>query len=228
MKTIRTLPVFLILPIILNIYLPILSAQNIEESFIPLKTDTPPVIDGILDDEVWKAAPSETGFTTWYPDFGKKMDENTIVFFAYDEENLFFAFKCFDSEPDKIKYSVTRRDNTKSDDWICINLDTFNDQQSLYAFYINPLGIQSDSRATPGNEDMSIDVVWFSKGQVNEDGYSVEVKIPFKSIRYSDKDPVEMGVVFERMISRKPQMGTYPPLDPDQGANFLTQTRTLI
>jgi hypothetical protein len=75
---------------------------------------------------------------------------------------------------------------------------------------------------------MSIDVVWYSAGRIDEEGYSIELKIPFKSIRFSHKEPVEMGVIFERYISRKSEAGTYPALDPKWGQNFLTQTRPLI
>ena len=201
---------------------------NAQEALKPYRTEIPPILDGVLDDEVWQNAPWETGFKTYYPDYDKDMIEATKVWYAYDRENLYFAFKCYDSEPDKIKTSVTARDKIRSDDWICLNLDTFNDQQSLYAFYTNPAGIQMDSRATAVDEDISIDVVWYSEGRIDEEGYCIEIKIPFKSIRFSHHDPVEMGIIFERYISRKPEAGTYPALHPKWGQNFLTQTRTLL
>ncbi len=204
------------------------SAQDKLQPLIPHKTDTPPVIDGILDDPVWQKAPHETGFKTYHPDYGLDMVENSIVYYAYDRENLYFAYRCFDSQPDKIKASVTSRDNIHADDWICINLDSFNDHQSLYALYCNPLGIQGDSRFEGGQEDFSVDIVWYSEGKIDDKGYTVELKIPFKSIRFSHKNPLEMGVIFERKISRRSEAGTYPPLDSAQGPNFLTQTRTLI
>lgn len=175
---------------------------------IPYKTDTPPVIDGILNDPVWQKAPHETGFKTYYPDYGIEMVENTVVYYAYDMENLYFAYRCFDSQPDKIKASVTNRDNIYSDDWICVNLDSFNDQQSLYVFYCNPMGIQGDSRFEGGQEDYSVDVVWYSEGRIDDMGYSIELKIPLKSIRFSHKEVVEMGVIFERKISRLSEAGT--------------------
>lgn len=93
-------------------------AEGKLESLIPYKTDAPPVIDGILDDPVWQKSPYVTGFKTWHPDYGKEMAENTIVYYAYDRENIYFAFRCFDSEPDKIKASVTSRDNIRPDDWV--------------------------------------------------------------------------------------------------------------
>jgi len=193
----------------------------------PLRTDTPPIIDGVLDDPVWTLAPSETGFKTWRPDFGKDMHEKTVVYYAYDRENLYFAYRCYDSEPSKIKASITARDTINRDDWICLNLDTFNDQQSLYALYVNPLGIQGDSRFEGGQEDFTIDVVWYSAGRIDAEGYSIEVRIPFKSIRYRRREPVEMGIIFERNMSRYSESGTYPALDPARGFDFLTQTRPL-
>jgi hypothetical protein len=200
-------------------------SANTLEPLTPFRTDAPPVIDGYLDDELWTKAPYVTGFKTWQPDFGKDMVEDTKAYYAYDRENLYFGFRCYDSQPDKIKTSITKRDSVHADDWIAINLDSFNDQQSLYAFYINPMGIQADSRYAAGTEDLGFDAVWYSAGVVDDEGYTVEVRIPFKSIRYNNSDPVEMGVIFERSITRLTEMGTYPPLDPAKGAtaqNFQT------
>jgi hypothetical protein len=194
---------------------------------MPLHTNIPPTIDGILDDPVWSQAPSETGFKTWQPDFGKDMQEKTIVYYAYDRENLYFAYRCYDREPAKIKASITARDNIRYDDWICLNLDTFNDQQSLYALYVNPLGIQGDARFEGNQEDHTIDVVWYSAGRIDAEGYTVEVRIPFKSLRYRSREPVEMGIIFERNISRFSESGTYPALDPARGLDFLNVTRPL-
>ncbi|MBN2416284.1 carbohydrate binding family 9 domain-containing protein [bacterium] len=205
----------------------ILTAQQ-KDVLRPYKTDTPPVIDGVLDDAVWAQAPSETGFMTYQPDYGVPMSEETRVWYAYDRENIYFAFLCYDREPDKIKTSITARDKIRSDDWICINLDTYNDHQGIYAFYVNPQGIQGDSRAVGDEEDANVDFVWYSHGTITDDGYSIEMKIPFKSIRYSDGDPVTMGVIFERYISRRTEAGTYPALDPKWGPNFITQTRPLL
>jgi len=194
----------------------------------PLRTDAPPKIDGRLDDLIWKTAPSVTAFKTYHPDFGIDLPERTIVYMAYDRENLYFGFKCCDSQPDKIKASISRRDTIRPDDWICINLDSFNDQQSLYALYINPLGIQTDSRYASGREDFSQDFVFFSAGQIDEEGYVVEVQIPFKSIRFANKQTVEMGVIFERRISRISTQGTYPALSPEKGMFFLTQMKSMV
>ena len=198
-----------------------------EDFFKPLRTQEPPTIDGRLDDPVWERAPQVSEFKSFIPDFGQEPSEKTVAQMAYDSENLYFAFKCYDSEPEKIKTAVARRDTTRADDYVCINLDTFNNQQSLYAFYVNPLGIQTDSRYSSGKEDLSVDIVWFSAGQLDSDGYSVELRVPFKSIRYAGKSRIEMSIFFERRISRRSEQVSYPALDPARGYFFLTQMMPL-
>jgi len=187
------------------------------------KTETPPEIDGVLDENIWKELEAFTGFKTFIPDFGKPMPEKTEAWMTYDSENLYFAFKCYDSEPDKIVASIRNRDDIRNEDWVCINLDTQNDQQVITALYVNPYGIQMDARYAAGKEDPSADFVWYSAGKIDAQGYTVEVRIPLKSIRFSDKEPVEMGVILERKISRKSIQGMIPDMDPEQGYAFQNQ-----
>jgi hypothetical protein len=187
------------------------------------RVDTPPRLDGKLDDPAWSTALAITDFKTFYPDFGKVIPESTFAFAAFDDTNLYFAFRCFDQEPSKIKATMAARDNIRNDDWICLNIDTFNDQQSLFAFYVNPLGIQMDSRGTNTNEDMGVDMVWNSAATIDDKGYTVEVSIPLKSIRYSSGDPTYMGIFFERQIGRRLEHVAYPAFDPAKGYQFLTQ-----
>lgn len=198
------------------------------EPLKPLFTENPPVIDARLDDEIWRSAPTVSDFKTFAPDFGKDLSEKTTVYMAYDKENLYFAYKCYDREPDKIRGTVTSRDNIRAEDWICINLDSFNDQQSLYALYVNPLGIQEDSRFTGNTEDAGIDLVWYSAGRIDPDGYTIEIKLPLKSLRYSNTNPVQMSVFFERKISRRAEQGSFPAMDPAKGYAFLTQMQPMF
>ncbi|MBN2265129.1 MAG: hypothetical protein JW775_04865, partial [Candidatus Aminicenantes bacterium] len=175
----------------------------------------------------WREAPSVELTRTFIPDFGREASERTVALMAYDAENLYFAFKCYDREPDKIKAALADRDTIRADDFVCVNLDSFNDRQSLYALYVNPLGIQTDSRFAGGNEDFSVDFVWSSAGRIDPDGYSVELALPFKSIRYAGKKRVEMSIFFERRLSRRSEHSSYPALDPARGYFFLTQMMPL-
>lgn len=194
-----------------------------QELLKPTKLSTPPIIDGELTKAEWQNVFKVSSFKTFSPDFGKDASQKTIAYAAYDSEHLYFAFRCYDTEPNKIKTSVANRDNILSDDWVCINLDSFNDQQSLYAFYINPNGIQADSRFAAAQEDLSADFVWHSAGKILSDGYSIEISIPLKSIRYAETNPVYMSIFFERYISRTLEHASFPELDPAKGMAFLVQ-----
>jgi hypothetical protein len=198
-------------------------ASRAAEPFRPARLVNPPVIDGVLDDEAWQTATQASGFKTWRPDFDKEPSGRTVVYAIYDAEHMYFAFRAYDAEPSKIKASIANRDTIRPDDWVCINLDSSNDQQSLYAFYVNPLGIQSDSRFAAGKEDFGFDAVWYSSGRIDAEGYAVEVRIPFKSIRYNSRNPVTMGVIFERNISRASEGSMFPAMDPRAGYNFTIQ-----
>ena len=204
------------------------SARPAGDPIRPARSAKPPVIDGVLDDEIWQTATQTPSFKTWRPDFGKEPDGQTIAYSAYDAENMYFAFRAFDREPSKIKASIAARDSIRPDDWICINLDSFDDQQALYGFYVNPLGIQMDSRYAANKEDLGFDAVWYSAGRIDDKGYTIEVRIPFKSIRYSTGKSVTMGVIFERSVSRLSEGSTYPALDPKAGYNFTIQTIPIV
>ncbi|MDH5381297.1 MAG: carbohydrate binding family 9 domain-containing protein, partial [Cyclobacteriaceae bacterium] len=190
----------------------------------PMVTEIAPEIDGKLDDSAWETAIQISGFKTYKPDFGQDLPVKTTVYITSDAQNIYFAFRCFDS-PNLVKTSISPRDKIEQDDWIRISLDSYNDNQSLSRFYVNPNGVQMDTRASGFRDDPGIDFVWYSAGQVDDEGYTVEMRIPFKSLRYTKKgEKVTMGMVFERFISRLSVNGTFPEIDPRLGNNFQLQT----
>ncbi len=183
---------------------------------------TAPVLDGTLDDAAWKGAAVFTSFKTLKPDFGVPASEKTTAYITFDKEYVYAAFYCFDSEPGKIKTSITSRDNMYGDDWIAFCLDTFNDEQNAYGFLCNPQGIQGDGMLDAnGDLDGNMDMVWYSKGRVVEDGYIVEMKIPFKSIRFPNQKTITMGLWLFRSINRKSEEVTYPEMFPDKGSALM-------
>ena len=98
--------------------------------------------------------------------------------------NFYVAFHCFD-EPDKVRATIPKRDNIWNDDYVGILFDTFNDGRKAYEFDFNPFGVQADGIWTDGQgEDFNPDIVMESKGVITSDGWTVEVAIPFKSLRY--------------------------------------------
>jgi hypothetical protein len=188
----------------------------------PVRVTSQPVIDGEFTEKFWKGAQGVSGFKTFAPDYDIVPKEQTEVALAYDAENIYFAFRCYD-DVSKIKASVSPRDKMMQDDFVCINLDAFNDQQGLNAFYVNPLGIQGDSRFSANSEDFSPDFVWYSAGKIDSLGYTVEIQLPFKSLRYRSDEPTIMGVILERYIRRRDEHSSFPRLDPAKGFALLTQ-----
>ncbi len=156
-------------------------------------TKTPPVIDGILGDAAWEAAAQFENFKTIKPDYGKEGSQKTIAYMTYDEENIFFAVRCFDSDPSKIKTSVSSRDNMFQDDYVAFIIDTFNTMQEAYGFFLNPEGIQGDAMInSDGNTDDSFDMVWYSKGNIDDKGYTIECRVPLQSIRFPGKETITL------------------------------------
>jgi len=191
-------------------------------------TAQPPVIDGKLDDPVWQTAIKFTGFKTFEPDFGKVPSAgDTVVYVAYDKENFYFGYRCYDKEPGKIKSSMTRRDNIFDEDWVGVILDTNNDKQSGYGFLINPLGVQGDGMMSiEGNFDDSQDMVWYSKGAIDSEGYTAECAIPFQSFRFPGKKKIVMGMCLARQSVRFSETHSFPGLSPDRGT-ILNQSQLI-
>ncbi|UCH11564.1 MAG: hypothetical protein JSU61_06655, partial [Fidelibacterota bacterium] len=142
-----------------------------------------------------------------------------------DPDNLYFAFRCFDSDPDLIKTSVCRRDQMWGDDWIGVALDAIGNRQGLYELFVNPDGVQGDRLrlASTDSWDSSVDWVWYSGARVLEDGYTVEIRIPLKSIRYTSGTDIEMGILFYRKINRLGLEGSFPEIPIGQGRLNSTQ-----
>lgn len=176
-----------------------------------VKTSAPPKIDGVLDDTVWSTARGYNAFKSYYPDFGKLPKEKTIVYWAYDADHLYFAFKCYESDPGKIIGTIRKRDTIQSEDLVALLIDSHNDGQNAYSFAMNPRGIQSDGiMDSQSNLDSLPDFIWDSAGVINNDGYSVEAKIPFKALRFANKKIVKMRIGFFRKITRYSEQYAFP------------------
>jgi hypothetical protein len=178
-----------------------LPPEKSEPMRIP-RFDTPPVIDGKLDEAIWQQAATFKDFYQVSPGDNIAASKPTIAYMGYDERHVYLAFYCFD-EPDKIRATVASRDNVFGEDNVRVFLDTYDDQRRAYILGFNPLGIQQDGIQTEGQgQDYSIDVVMESKGSIVHDGWVVEVKIPFKSLRYTAGKGKMWGFNVRRNIDR--------------------------
>ena len=168
--------------------------------------DKAPVIDGKLDDEMWKGAAILGDFYQRRPGDNIPPSRETRVLIGYDSKHLYVAFQAYD-EPGKVRATVARRDQIFDDDTVRLILDTYNDKRKGYILAFNPLGVQADgiiseSTGQGASEDYSLDIVMESKGALNDEGYVVEVAIPFKSLRYEAGKGKLWGVHAFRKITR--------------------------
>lgn len=177
----------------------------------------PPVVDGKLDDDAWKSAAVFKDFHQWRPSDTAAASARTEVFAGYDSRFIYFAFHAYD-DPDKVRATVAKRDSIFDDDTIGLLLDTFNDKRRAYELFFNPLGIQQDGFLTEGaNDDFSVDIVMESKGSLTSDGYTVEVAIPFKSLRYEAGKGKLWGLHLLRQIKHvNGEQDSWMPISKDQ------------
>ncbi len=161
----------------------VLPPEKANPSSVP-RFEVAPIIDGQLGDDVWRSAATFKDFYQTYPGDNIAPSRTTEVFLGYDSKFLYIGFHAYD-EPGNVRATLAKRDDIFDDDYVGVLFDTFNDQRRAYELFFNPFGIQADGIFTEGrDEDFSVDIVMESKGQLTEDGYVVEVAIPFKSLRY--------------------------------------------
>jgi hypothetical protein len=175
-----------------------------------------PVLDGVLDDEVWSGEPVPAGtWVSYNPLRGEPAQQQTDVWIGYDEAAVYFAFRCRDTGADGIRTTVSRRDSIFSDDWIALSLDSSRAGQMAYHMFVNPSGVQMDAiNAASGGEDFAADWLWESAGRVTEEGYVVEIRLPLESIRFRGGSDVRMGILFFRRISRLGVSWSWPEMPP--------------
>ena len=185
--------------------------------------EKPPVIDGNLDEETWKQAAILKDFYQTQPGDNIAPSHPTEMLLGYDAKFLYVAFRAYE-ESGKVRATVAKRDNVLEDDNVRVYLDTFNDQRRAYVFIFNPLGVQQDGILTEGSaEDFSVDIVMESSGRLTNDGYTVEVAIPFKSLRYKAGKDALWGIqAFRRVKSANNELNSWMPIFRNK-SGFLNQ-----
>ena len=168
-------------------------------------TVPPPNIDGLIDDPCWKAVEPVSGFYQYDPINGAKASEETFVWAAFDQDHMYFAFLMKDSQPDKIWAELTPRNEWDQNDAIEVILDAYNDKRTSITFAVNPRGVQKNS----------VETIWRSEAVIRPDGWSAEMAIPFKSLRFSANKLEVWGVNFERYIHRLNETDYWTDVDRD-------------
>lgn len=207
------------------------------------RLDTTVTIDGALSESPWAGAALLTGFTQFSPVDGRAATDSTEVLVWYSPTAIYFGIRAF-APPGTVNATLADRDKIQSDDHVQILLSTFNDSRQAFVFAVNPLGVQADGTITEGQAatrgsgtlgsggsardpaDLSANYVFQSKGRVTDYGYEVEVRIPFKSLRYQSRDMQDWGLHVVRQVQRLGAEDSWAPARRG-AASFLGQAGRL-
>jgi len=218
-----------------------ISAQTARDlySIGAVRTAEPPVIDGVLNDDVWQSAPLISEFTQQEPQEGQPATERTEVRMLYDQNNLYFAVHALDSQPAAVIATEMRRDADRilEEDNFQIILDTFMDSRSAYMFAVSPIGAKLDQQVfeegeggrqgTSSNTNRDWDGVWQVEAQRTSDGWVAEIAIPMVTLRFPSQRTQSWGINFMRSIGRKNEFAYWAPIPPGFGLQRVSLAGTL-
>jgi hypothetical protein len=178
----------------------------------PVRFDTPPTIDGQLDDAAWHSAARVEGFTQIRPVYGEPSPVMTTVLLGYDDEALYVAIRCQEDDIDRLAASVTSRDGAlDNDDAVLVMLDTFRDGNSAYYFGTNSLGTQFDGTVADNGRtiDDRWDAAWQNASFSTDTDWTAEFRIPFAILRYASGEEAVWGINFQRIFPRRLEMSVW-------------------
>ena len=196
-----------------------------------VRTETPPKIDGTLDDICWQNSTKTGELIQFEPQRGEPATQRTIIYLAYDANNLYVAFECFKTNMDNLAANLTRRDSFFfSDDHVEVLIDTFLDGRNCYAFALNPLGTQTDRRLINEGSNrrtgqsrigtaISWDCDWQGQAAIGTDSWTAEFAIPFAELRFSkEMEIATWGINFWRNDESPAEEQTWADLGERQYA----------
>jgi hypothetical protein len=170
-----------------------------------------PVIDGHLNDKAWLAAKWDNDFTQYEPYDGKAPSQKTAFKIMFDNNNLYVAIRCFDTDPSKIEKILSRRDKTDGD-WVGIGIDSYNDKLTGFVFSANAVGVKWDGKFTnDDNLDDTWNPVWYVKTSIDSLGWIAEMRIPLSQLRFAKVKNHVWGLQIIRKIYRLQEMDLWSP-----------------
>ncbi|MFH1502523.1 MAG: carbohydrate binding family 9 domain-containing protein [Candidatus Eisenbacteria bacterium] len=195
---------------------------------VPLVT-TEVLVDGVLDEDAWERALVMGVNTEVRPGESVPALVETDMLMVYSETHFYVAFRAFDPDPSLIRARMCDRDRMWDDEWVVIGIDTYNDQRGGFEFACNPFGIQGDTANGIHGDGNAWDSIWDSAGRIFDWGYSVEMAIPFSTLRFQRTDGDQIwGVDAVRSYPRdvRHHIGLYAK-DRDNNCYFCQMERLI-
>jgi hypothetical protein len=202
-----------ILTILIFLMVVQLNAQKNIYNTVKIAAESPK-IDGVFDEKVWDTVEWSIGFIQREPHEKQPPTEDTHFKIIYDDNNLYVAIRCLDSDPDSIVKRMSRRDGFDGD-WVEINIDSYHDLRTAYSFNINAAGVIGDEAVTnDGNWDSSWDPIWYAKISTDSFGWNAEIRIPFSQLRFGKQDEYVWGLQVNRRLFRKEEATSWQFISP--------------
>ena len=178
--------------------------------------ESAPKIDGIINDSAWDAVEWTSNFIENQPDNGTPPAEQTKFKVIYDEKNIYFAFRNYDAEPDKIERRLSRRDGFAGD-FVEVNIDSYHDKRTAFSFTITAAGVKGDEFISNNgnNWDPSWNPIWYAKTQIDEEGWTAEFRIPLSQLRFSSEQEQVWGLQSTRRYFRTEERSLWQHVLPN-------------
>jgi len=183
---------------------------------IPIISEKPPEIDGILDDKVWLTVAWSEDFVEWEPDENTAPTEKTAFKILYDKKFLYVAFRCYDSRPEAIEKRLSRRDGF-SGDMVGIIIDSYLDKRTAFSFSTSAAGVKGDEFVSENGEnwDASWNPIWYTAAHTDDQGWSVEAKIPFSQLKFGKAKEQRWGLQITRLLFREDERSVWQRIPND-------------
>ena len=207
----------------------VVDVEIVKKKINAIKTNASIKVDGDLNELEWQNVPVAKNFVMLDPDNGKP-ETNELrseVKVLYDNDAVYIGATLYDNEPNKILKEISERDDFGTADFFGVFINGFNDGQQEYSFFVNASSGQADCiRNGNQGEDFSWDAIWHSQSKITNEGWQVEIKIPYAALRFSKDDKQIWGINFFREVRRLRQKFTWNPVDNKKGA--LTQQAGIL
>ena len=180
-------------------------------------------IDGYFDENAWANAGQAAEFSRTEPQPEGMLSQKSSIKVLYDDKALYIGAQLFDSHPDSILTELSERDQVQNADWFAFTIDTYQDGINGLGFGVTASGVQLDGKYSAGDDgsnplgtgDPNWDAVWDSKVSINDQGWNVEIKIPYSAIRFPKSELQNWNINFCRSIRRTRELGFWNQVDPN-------------
>ncbi len=182
----------------------------------PLQGVEAPIIDGLINESSWDLVEWTGDFIENEPDENTPPGQKTKFKIVYDQKYLYIAYRCYDDEPDKIEKRLSRRDGFAGD-WVEINLDTYHDKRTGFSFSITAAGVKGDEFISQNgdNWDSSWNPIWYTATNIDEEGWTAEVKIPLSQVKFGKSKEQVWGLQVNRRLFRKEERSVWQRIPQD-------------